>query len=159
MREILVGRGTVEVSDDADTVMATSALGTGVVVIAYHPEKNVGGILHALLPRELGRSKVSATWPALFVRSGCALLLTRLKGLGIERDGLQLRLVGGAELMAAPLGMAIGARNLAMARLVAWQESLPILAVAGGGQQPLSVRLYIANGEVALMTPTGESSL
>lgn len=159
MRELFVDRGTVEVSDDPETVLGTGPLGSGVALIAYHAEKKVGGLLHALLPREMGRSKVAATWPGLFVLSGAALLLSRMKGLGIDKEGLTFRAVGAAEVLGMPEGFLLGHHNVTAVRLASWLEGIPLEKMQYGGHHSQRARLYIANGEVAVLTVTGESTL
>jgi len=94
--DIEVGTGEVKIACAGATLRAR-ALGSCIAVIAYEPIKKVGGIAHVMLPGRAGKNiKDEKT---RYAEDAIDDLLVKLTDLGAETAGLEISLVGGADLL------------------------------------------------------------
>lgn len=146
----IVGIGEFVVSDVADDVLVTHALGSCIAVCIWDARTHVGGLLHFLLPDAAINPDRARTQPAAFANSGLPLLFQSAYALGLEKSRCRVRLVGGAEVahLEGASALNVGKRNLLAARNILWRNGLLIEAEATGGAAPRSVSMRLSDGTV-----------
>ncbi|MEE8390222.1 MAG: chemotaxis protein CheD [Anaerolineae bacterium] len=149
-----VGIGEIVASDAPDDVLVAYGLGSCVAICLHDPVARVGGMLHALLPA-VPNGNLNVGNPVKFVDLGTPLLLKALLELGARRTRLVAQLCGGAQALLAPGFedddlLSIGERNVIAAETALRAAGLGIRTQATGGRIGRTVRLYIADGQVAV---------
>jgi len=99
MKLKVVGIGEFQVSDDPEEILVTYSLGSCVGVVVYEPFRRVGGMLHFMLPDSEINLERAREKPGVFADTGIPLLLQSCRALGADLKKLQVKLVGGAELL------------------------------------------------------------
>jgi len=153
MKLKVVGIGEFQVSDDPEEILVTYSLGSCVGVVVYEPFRRVGGMLHFMLPDSEINLERAREKPGVFADTGIPLLLQSCKALGADLKKLQVKLVGGAELLGSSDFFLIGKRNVTSARKILWQNGLFIKAQEVGGHVNRTVSLEIATGKVLVKIP------
>ena len=110
-QRVVVGVGDMAVSNNAQMVLSTYALGSCVGVIAYDPTIKVGGLLHLLLPDSSISPQKAALQPAMFADTGLPLLFNALFGLKAHPSRLRLFVCGGASVLSGQDPFRIGDRK------------------------------------------------
>lgn len=138
---------------DPSAVLTSSALGSGVAVALYEPQRRVGGVLHFLLPDRSLDPEAAVVQPALFADSGFELLLRQLEQLGGRGAETLAYLVGGADPVHRGIGRseaALGARNAAAARELILGAGLTLAEERSGGSRARVISLDLAAGAVRI---------
>ncbi len=144
-----VGISEVVTSADVTDVLVVYGLGSCVAVCLYDPAVRAGGILHALLPKEIGQGGP----PAKFVDQGLPLLVNSLLRLGARVPRLRGALCGGANMLDTPIlngQFDVGRRNLQVARQGLQALGIPVTASATGGNYGRTAKLYLADGKITV---------
>jgi len=152
-RRICVGVGDMAASDDADTVLATYALGSCIGVVAYDPQAKAGGILHLMLPDSSILPAKAAEQPAMFADTGLPDFFRLLKGLHVDFARMRILVAGGAHMIMGKDPFRIGECN--------WRATTDFMAGNGyvvqhaeiGGSVNRSVSLDLSSGQVTIRTP------
>ncbi len=110
-QRVIVGVGELAVSNTAQAILSTYALGSCVGVAAYDSVLKVGGILHFMLPDSRLSPAKASVQPAMFADTGLRQLFAQLWGLGARPARLQLFVAGGARVIRGEDPFRIGARN------------------------------------------------
>lgn len=150
MKQIVVGVGEYQVSNDPEAVLATFSLGSCVAVALYDPLVKVGGLLHLMLPESDINPLRAKEKPGMFADTGIPLLLEECLRLGAQKGRLQVKVVGGAEMLDSSGFFMIGKRNLAAVRKILWQNGLFIMKQEVGGNVNRSVFLDLGTGKVTV---------
>ena len=149
MGTVPVGLGEMKISSDPDDVLTIYGLGSCVGVGMYDPVAGVAGLLHAVLPE----AKPEENGSPKYVSSGIQTLLEAvIQGGGVKRR-LQIRVVGGANLLTAPGHQGtfnIGARNIEMTQSTLAALRLSIRGGEVGGNVGRTMRLYVQDGRVTV---------
>ncbi len=153
MKLKVVGIGEFQVSDDPEEILVTYSLGSCVGVVVYEPFRRVGGMLHFMLPDSEINLERAREKPGVFADTGIPLLLQSCRALGADLKKLQVKLVGGAELLGSSDFFLIGKRNVTAARKILWQNGLFIRSQEVGGHVNRTVSLEIATGKVLVKIP------
>lgn len=149
MGTIPVGLGELKISSDPDDVLTIYGLGSCVGIGIYDPVAGVAGLLHAVLPE----GKPEENGSPKFVDSGIDSLLEGVIQEGGVKRRLQVRLVGGANLLTAPGHQGtfnIGSRNIDMAHSTLDSLKLSIKAQETGGNIGRTMRLYVRDGRTTV---------
>jgi len=155
MKALIVGVGDCRVSDAAEDVLVTYALGSCVAVAIYDPMVRVGGILHYMLPQsEIDPVKASQK-PYMFADTGIPLLFRQAYERGAEKRRLIVRVAGGAQVMDAEGVFNIGKRNYVAMRKIFWKAGILIQGEAVGGNTSRTMRLEIGTGRLWLREAKG----
>ncbi len=77
-RVLTVGISDLKVSDDPGSLLITHALGSCIAVLLHDPKRNIGGMIHFMLPLASTAPKKAATTPAMFADSGVPLLFQQM---------------------------------------------------------------------------------
>jgi chemotaxis protein CheD len=147
---ITVGIGGLEVSSDPDALLVTHALGSCIAVIAWDPQRRVGGMLHFQLPASSLAPSRARTEPGAFADIGIPLLFETMYAQGARRTGLVVKVAGGGSFH--PVGMDVGQRNQEMMRTVLAHAHVGVIAEDLGGSKSRTARLYVGTGRVTIQT-------
>jgi len=150
---LTVGVGDCKVSNAAEAVLATYALGSCIAVAIHDPVAAVGGLLHFMLPESsVNRDKASQN-PFMFADTGIPLLFHAAYGLGAEKRRLVVRAAGGAQVMDEAGVFNIGKRNHLALRKILWKAGVMIHGEEIGGNSSRTVRLEVATGRFLIRGP------
>ena len=89
MSLLTVGVGDCKVSDCAESVLATYALGSCIAVAIHDPVAAVAGLLHFMLPESSLNPDKAGQNPFMFADTGIPLLFHAAYGLGAEKRRLR----------------------------------------------------------------------
>ena len=131
---------------DRPTVVST-VLGSCVAVTMFSPKFGIGGICHALLPRN-PFSHDTDTFR--YVDSSLLYMLERFAMMGVKKEEIELKIVGGAEML-DQLGkkrLTIGRQNIETALAVLRREDLGFHASDVGGSLGRKIRFHTHTGHV-----------
>jgi chemotaxis protein CheD len=156
-RVVRVGIGEFAVSNNAEEMLSTVALGSCVAVCLWEPEAVVAGLLHFLLPDSSLNQARAQREPAVFADTGIAQLFHAAYALGAQKPRCQIRLVGGAEIgghrSPGTEGVFnVGRRNVIAARGILWRNGVLVEGEDIGGTVPRTLTLSVADGRVTVKT-------
>ncbi|HEX2948520.1 MAG TPA: chemotaxis protein CheD [Armatimonadota bacterium] len=155
-KTISIGMGEMVVTSDPDAALICLGLGSCIAICAYDPRRNVGAMVHVVLPAP---STGNATPPAKYASTAVPLLVEKLTRAGVRKADARIILCGGAAIFAALSGiMDIGQRNIAAVHEGLQQAGLKVIKEDVGGKESRTVTLDVATGIVKLRTVrTGEA--
>jgi len=153
MTLLTVGVGDCKVSNAAESVLATYALGSCIAVAIHDPVAAVGGLLHFMLPESSLNPDKASQSPFMFADTGIPLLFHAAYGLGAEKRRLVVRAAGGAQVMDENGVFNIGKRNHLALRKILWRAGVMIHAEEIGGTESRTVRLEVATGRLLIRGP------
>ena len=155
-QRVVVGVGDLAVSNSAQAVLSTYALGSCVGVAAYDSVLKVGGILHVMLPdSRLSPEKASAQ-PAMFADTGLRQFFEQLFAFGARPERIQLFVAGGAAVMAGADPFRIGARNADATLDFLSRHGFAVECSDIGGTFNRTLHLKLADGHLTMKTPYAE---
>jgi chemotaxis protein CheD len=152
---ITVGLGESVVSRNPQDILVAFGLGSCLGIAFYDPYSKMAGLLHAVLPEYVSTSHAPAE---RFVDTGIESLLKEMVGAGAVQAALQIRMVGGANmLVSSELSRTfdIGTRNIASAYKTFERLRLKLACQEVGGNVGRTVRLYAASGRMTVRTIGG----
>lgn len=159
MGEVTIGIGELHVSRNPADVLVTYALGSCIAVIAHDPKRQIGGLIHYMLPTSTSAPAKAAERPAMFADTGVPLLFTSLYALGTSKPELKVKIVGGAKLYEDHGAFEIGKRNHAILRKMFWKMGVLVAAEDVGGEKSRTVRLDVGTGRVLVSSMGDERTL
>lgn len=157
VQRVIIGVGDMAVSNNAQVILSTYALGSCIGVIAYDSVSKAGGILHLMLPDSAISPDKAAKQPAMFANTGLPLFFRAMSGLKAERHRVRLFITGGAGMLAGSDPFKIGERNTATTLEILRNNGLSVTRQQTGGSINRTVHLEIGSGSVELRTPLGNS--
>jgi chemotaxis protein CheD len=158
-QRVVVGVGDLAVSNNAQMVLSTYALGSCIGVVAYDPGRKIGGLLHFMLPHSSIAPDKAVKQPAMFADTGLTQFFKLLGGLKADRASLRLFVAGGASVISGQDNFRIGERNT--------QATLDFLGLHGfrvgqvdtGGIHNRTLHLEVASGTVTIRKPSSQEQL
>jgi chemotaxis protein CheD len=150
---LVVGVADMVVSNDGGAEIVTYSLGSCLGVAIYAPVKNIGGLLHLMLPDSKIDAAKAVSAPFMFVDTGVPRLFHATYNLGADRSRLVVKVAGGAQLLDQQGIFNIGARNCAALEKLLAQNGLKAHATDVGGLSSRTMRLDLTNGSVTVKTP------
>jgi len=150
MQNVIVGVADYKVSKDPGAMLTTYALGSCIALMLYDPGRQVGGLLHFMLPSSQTDARKAQENPAMFADTGIPLLLREVQRLGAEKKRLVAHLAGGSRILDPEGLFNIGNRNYTAARNLLWRAGVMIESESIGGTAMRSVGLHIATGQIWL---------
>lgn len=146
----IVGVSDLRVSGNFDEELITFALGSCLGVAVYDPEKNVGGLLHAMLPLSKMDHEKAKSNPAMYVDTGLTHLLNRCYDMGAASRNLKIYVAGGASMKQSEDEdyFKIGKRNITVLRKLLWKNGFMIHALDVGGMASRTMMLRMSDGVV-----------
>jgi chemotaxis protein CheD len=122
--------------------LATNALGSCVACVLYHPEAQVGGMAHVMLPTSdlymMGDNPLKYADEAIFC------LLQLLGDMGADKSGLQAWIVGGAMMVKAVEDIGLEVSESVKEQLRRF--NIPLMGERIGGRVNRSARLDVSTG-------------
>ena len=150
---LTVGVGDCKVSNGAEAVLATYALGSCIAVAIHDPVAGVGGLLHFMLPESSLNPDKASQSPFMFADTGIPLLFHAAYKLGAEKRRLVVRAAGGAQVMDENGVFNIGKRNHVALRKILWKAGVMVHGEEIGGTTARTVRLEVATGRFWVRGP------
>ena len=150
---LTVGVGDCKVSNAAESVLATYALGSCIAVAIHDPVATVGGLLHFMLPESSLNPDKASQNPFMFADTGIPLLFHAAYQLGAEKRRLVVRAAGGAQVMDENGVFNIGKSNHLALRKILWKAGVMIHGEEIGGTTSRTVRLEVATGRFLVRGP------
>jgi chemotaxis protein CheD len=150
MSAVVVGISDCKVSQDAESVLVTYALGSCIAVTIYDPVAKVAGMLHYMLPESNIDAAKAQQNPFMFADTGIPMLLQQVKAGGAQPRRTVVRLTGGAQVLDGEGVFQIGKRNYLAARKILWKAGILIAAEVVGGEVSRTVRLEVGTGRMWL---------
>jgi len=140
----------IKVSADPKTTLVTYALGSCIAVTLYDPQKMVGGMLHFLLPEQPEISSGQQKSPLAYADTGFENLLKKVLQLGVLKQNLIVKAVGGAQLLGQTNIMDVGQDNFQSLLKVLKQHDMSLTAEDVGGDYSRTAMLEIDSGNVTI---------
>ena len=150
MSALVVGISDCKVSQDAESVLVTYALGSCIAVTMYDPVSKVGGMLHYMLPESSIDAEKALQNPCMFADTGIRWLIDAVKAGGAQPRRMVVRLMGGAQVLDGEGVFQIGKRNYLAARKILWKAGILIAAEVVGGEVSRTVRMEVGTGRTWL---------
>lgn len=138
-------------------ILVTYGLGSCVGLSLWDDLTRIGAMAHIMLPNSTQmRFRVESN-PAKFADTAITVMLEQFDQLGIPRERLQAKLVGGANMFGFygpdPLDtMNIGQRNITATRAQLQQAGIAVRAEDTGGTAGRSVEFFSATGLLKVRT-------
>jgi chemotaxis protein CheD len=148
VKSLVVGISDCKISNDADSVLVTYALGSCIAVALYDPIAKLGGLLHYMLPESALDAQKAQQNPFMFGDTGIKALLDAVRAGGGQPRRMVVRLAGGAQVLDGEGIFQIGKRNYLAARKILWKAGILISAEAVGGEVSRTTRLELATGRM-----------
>ncbi|AJF07722.1 chemotaxis protein CheD [Geoalkalibacter subterraneus] len=137
----------------APGLLVTHGLGSCLGITLYDATAKIGAMAHTLLPEP--RPGEEPTRPAKFVVTAVEQMLVELAGMGVVRERLVAKLVGGANMFVAlqpPSRELIGERNARAARETLAALNIPLVGEDTGGEHGRSAEFDLSTGDVRIRT-------
>lgn len=153
------GRIIVRISDFAigrtPAVLITQGIGSCVAVCLYEKEKKIGALVHIMLPKTI---KITTDGdrvnPLRFVNTALPIVIGELEKVGVTKEGLSAKLVGGAHMFRV-LGGAqddLGAKNVKAVEEILIGSGIKIDNEDVGGNVGRSLEFDLETGVVKITT-------
>ena len=146
----MVGISDLQVSNDPKATLVTYALGSCIAVTLYDPVKQVGGLLHFLLPSAQEDSPKQTESPLKYCDTGLEILLKKVCARGGVKRRLIVKVVGGAQLTESSGPMDIGRCNYEAVSVQLTKHGLSIRAEDVGGRGSRTAMLELDTGKVTI---------
>jgi chemotaxis protein CheD len=149
----------LKVSDAADDLIVTYALGSCIAVIVHDPVRRAGGMIHYMLPLSALSLEKARARPAMFADTGIPLLFQSMYRLGCDKRDLVVKVAGGGALYDDQGLFAIGQRNYTVLRNMFWKAGVMIAAEDVGGSRSRTARLHVGTGRCTVTSQGQEVEL
>lgn len=146
-----VGMAELKVAS-APGKLITLGLGSCVAVCGYDPALKIAGMVHVMLPTNLGKGDFN---PAKFGDTAVPLLLEEMERLGAYRPRIWVKIAGGARMFSFSSDDSatnIGLRNVLAIEDACRNLGITIAAQSVGGTMGRSVFMDIETGDIEVRT-------
>lgn len=143
-KTVNVLQGEFAISDRPDEII-TTVLGSCISVCLTDSVRGMSGMNHFLLPKGGDKTSTSMRYGA----NAMELLINGMLKKGAERDRLEAKIFGGADIIGN--GRGIGASNALFARGFLEDEGIQVAAESVGGFKARRIRLWPTTGVVRQM--------
>ena len=152
MSEIVVGISDLKVSNNANDILVTYALGSCMGIAIYDPVAKVGGLLHYMLPESSLDPKKATENPAMFADTGIPLLFKSCYKFGADKKRMVVKAAGGASILNDSNFFRIGQKNITAMKKLFWKNNVLIENEDTGNNYNRTIYIHIATGKVFLKT-------
>jgi chemotaxis protein CheD len=156
MSDLIVGISDLKVSNNADDVIVTYALGSCIGIAVFDPIAKVGGLLHYMLPESALDEVKARENPEMFADTGIPLLFKSCYKLGADKKRMIIKAAGGASILDDTNYFRIGQKNIMAMRKIFWKNNVMINAEDTGLNYNRTVRLEMSTGKVFIRSSGGE---
>lgn len=150
--KIIVGIADMQMTKNPDVTLITYSLGSCIGVTLYDPVVKVGGLLHFMLPDSQIDIQKAQKNPWMFADTGLPLFFKEAYQLGAEKKRIQVKVVGGAQILDDSGYFNIGKRNYMALRKICWANNILIQAEDVGGNMNRTVSIELSSGKVWVKT-------
>lgn len=147
---IKVGIADMALSNNPKATVITYALGSCIGLMLHDPVKNIGGLLHFLLPSQTADTGARNKSPLTYADSGFNLFLNEILKAGAVKRRLKVKIAGGARVLKSSGAMDIGRKNYEALLSQLMQHRLPIVAKDVGGTTSRTAMLECDTGLVTI---------
>ncbi|MCX7995741.1 MAG: chemotaxis protein CheD [candidate division WOR-3 bacterium] len=140
--ELRVGIGEVRV-ERGDVILSAYGVGSCVVLVLYEPQTRTGGLAHILLPH-------GADGSFKHPRGAIEELLKKFAAMGITKEKIVAKIVGGSTMFGELLQSSIGRRNVIETREELKRHSIPLVAEDVFGNWGRTIFFNVNTGEVVV---------
>jgi len=154
VKDIVVGIGECQVSNDPEVCLVTYALGSCIAVVIYDPVSRVGGLLHYLLPDSRLDATKAARQPFMFADTGIPALFQFAYSMGAVKKRLRVIAAGGAQVLESE-AFQIGKLNQLAMKEIFWRAGVLLHHEEVGGNYSRTVRVEMESGRVLMKTDCG----
>ncbi|MBE6845776.1 MAG: chemotaxis protein CheD [Ruminococcus sp.] len=127
-------------------ILATYALGSCIGICLHDKVRNIGGLVHIMLPDSHESTKASDN-PRRYADTGIAELVQLLQRNGAVKSCLTAKIAGGAQMFQTNLEtFNIGSRNTVAVKKVLAKYGIPIIAEDTGSNYGRTVFFDVATG-------------
>jgi chemotaxis protein CheD len=158
-KQIVVNIADMKISTNPDELLITYSLGSCVALAVYDPYKQIGGLIHIMLPESHIERNSTNINPFKFVDLGVPALYKELFKLGSKRTHLVTKVIGGSNVMDKNKYFNIGERNYTAVRKILWRNNMIIHKEDVGGTKSRTVRIYTDTGKVLVSNSYEEYEL
>lgn len=158
-QRVVVGVGDLAVSNNAQMILSTYALGSCIGVVAYDPPRKIAGLLHFMLPDSSIATDKAAKQPAMFADTGLTQFFKLLGGLKADRGALRLFVAGGASVISGQDNFRIGERNTKSALNFLSLHGFRVHHLDTGGIHNRTLHLEVATGNVTVRKPSSQEQV
>jgi chemotaxis protein CheD len=145
-----VGIGEWKVSNRAEDVLKTYALGSCVAVCAYDEANGVAGLMHVALPEAKVNPQKAEKLPGYFADTGLPLMLNDMLDNGAKRKNIRVKLAGGSSIMDQNRNFDIGKRNTIAVKRYLWKNGLGVIREDTGGNASRTVTFQVSDGAITV---------
>ncbi len=142
----------MQMTKNPDVTLITYSLGSCIGVTLYDPVVKVGGLLHFMLPDSQIDIQKAQKNPWMFADTGLPLFFNEAYQLGAEKKRIQVKVVGGAQILDDSGYFNIGKRNYMALRKIFWANNILIQAEDVGGNMNRTVSIELSSGKVWVKT-------
>jgi chemotaxis protein CheD len=125
-------------------------------VVIYDPFAGVGGLLHFMLPDSKIDPQKAQKNPWMFADTGIPSLFKEAYKLGAEKERLEVRVMGGSQIMDGSGFFNIGKKNYMALRRIFRTNGVLIRAEDVGGSGNRTVTLEVSSGKVLVKSSGDE---
>jgi len=158
MEPIVVSISDMKLSTRPEDVIVTYSLGSCLGVTAYDPKARIGGMVHCLLPSAKGAREKARLRPYMFVNTGVAMMVRKLKEKGADKRRLIFKAAGCANMRGDEI-FQTGKRNFAALEKLLERNHVTLAAQSVGGTIPRTLFLYLDTGRVVVRSLGKEADL
>lgn len=149
MQPLVVNISDMKFSTNAEDVIVTYSLGSCLGVTAFDPQKNIGGMVHCLLPTANSAREKAKKNPFMFVNTGVAMMVRQLMEKGASKSRLIFKAAGGANMRNDNL-FNTGARNFEALETLMGRNNVELTTSDVGGTIPRTLFLHLDTGRVVV---------
>lgn len=150
--KLIVGIADMQVTDDPGATLITYSLGSCIGVALYDPMVKVGGLLHYMLPDSQIDIQKAQKNPWMFANTGIPLFFKEAYKFGAEKRRMQVKVVGGSQILDDSGYFNIGKRNYMALRKIFWMNNVLIHAEDVGGNVNRTLSIELSSGKVWIKT-------
>jgi chemotaxis protein CheD len=154
----VVGVGDMKFGKKGDMIV-THALGSCLGLMAYDPETEVGGLLHAMLPLSKINPAKAKTNPYMFVDTGVPELFKKLYALGAQKTRMVVKAAGCGEFLGDNKMFNIGERNYTVLKKLLWKNNVLLEAEDVRGTSSRTVHFDLDTGRMTVSSNGTEKEL
>ncbi len=152
MSQTNVGIGELAVSKNPGEIIKTFGLGSCVAIVVLDPKVRAVGLIHIALPDSTINPEKAKKQPGYFADTGIPYLLSEMAKLGShpKGQGLNIKLIGGAQVMDPNQRFNIGKRNILNIKKILWSYNIAVVAEEIGGHVSRTVDVDVGTGRVTI---------
>ncbi len=118
MGNVIVSIADMAISDHPEDVLITYSLGSCLGITFFDPVRQIGGLLHCMLPLSQVDAQKAQANPWMFVDTGVTALLNELFQRGCRKKDIVTRVAGAARVLDGKDLFRIGERNFTVFRKI-----------------------------------------